>query len=124
MQSDGLWLDVEDAAKLQSALEALETLAARSGYALGREVAVMKQGVAAFLGRVAGRADATTRPPVTQIRDADGELIDVEEAARMLGLTADALRKACRTGRYASVARKVRGRWMIPAADVSAEGAA
>ena len=39
--------------------------------------------------------------------DPEDEWIDTATAAEHLGLTEDAVRKACRTGRFTGVARKI-----------------
>lgn len=120
-------LSASEAAALQVSLETLERFAAQRGCLLSRDVAVLKRDLAAFVGRAARHVDATTRLPHGEGRqdDDDEQLIDTAEAARVLGITEDSVRKRCRTGIFMTAARQVRGRWMIPMSDVeSAERSA
>lgn len=112
-------MPVEEAALVQASIEQLERVAVRQGSLVSRDLAVLKSDLAAFVGRAAGRADTTMRPPSPV--DGDDVLIGTEEVARMTGTTEDAVRKACRKGRYANAAKKIRGRWYLPAVDVIAE---
>lgn len=119
---DLIGLVQEEAALVVAALERLEQLAAAGGGHLGMELARVKMELAAWVAsRVEGRAGATTRPAgATEVHTAGEELITTEEAARMLGVSSDAVRKSCRAGRWAGAARKVRGAWLIEAEAVEA----
>ncbi|GAB7069785.1 hypothetical protein H7J06_15615 [Mycobacterium hodleri] len=120
MRDDLLVLDVHDAARQLAALETLERLTAARGGRILADVARDKQMFARFIAtRVAARDDARTRgldgPAAHDAR------MDSRTAAECLGITEGAVRLACRSGRYAGVAGKKRGRWSIPVADVDAE---
>lgn len=125
MRGDLLTLVPEEAALLQSALETLERWAVARGYPLAPDLALIKRDLASYVAsRAPGRVGATTRLERESVPHPGGErFVDTEEAALMLGLSSDALRKACRAGRFAGVARKSRGRWMILASVVEAEAA-
>lgn len=105
---------------MQAALEDLERRTLRDGVPLPMVYARMKSDMAEFVGRVRGRGDTTTRPVSAAVLDAGDELLTVEEVASMAGITCDAVRKACRQGRFALAARKVCGAWRIPRADALA----
>jgi hypothetical protein len=117
MRDDLLVLDPVEVAWFVSALEFLEKLAIRARMALPPAVAAQKSALTQHLSRVGGRVDTTTRP-ITEL-DSHTE-IDASEAAERLGISADAMRKACRSGRFGGVARKHHGRWFIPLADIEA----
>lgn len=112
-------LTVEEAALLQVALETLERWSAAKGAALSGEVAMLKLNLATFVGRAVGDVEATMRPDLAR-GPHDEDFMDSKEAARVLGLTVGAVAKRCRTGVFGGVARRERGRWLIPAADVLA----
>ena len=120
MRDDQLVLNAADVAWFVSALEFLEKLAIRARMGLPPSVAATKNVLAQHLSRVGGRADATPRPVVSRVVDPEDEWIDTATAAEHLGLTEEAVRKACRTGRFTGVARKHHGRWCIPQADIEA----
>lgn len=112
-------LSVKEAALAQAACEEVERVAVRQGSLVSRDLAVLKNELAAFVGRATGRADTAMRPPSPA--SGDDVLVGTEEVARMTGTTEDAVRKACRHGRYRFAAKKIRGRWYLPAVDVLAE---
>lgn len=117
MRDDGLWLDYNEVVWFAAALDEMARYAARAGSVLPPSVITVRAELHAFLSsRASGRGDATTRPLVELMADPDE--VDARNAAERLGLTPDAIRKACRAGRFKEVARKRRGRWMIPAEDV------
>lgn len=120
MRGDFFCLDVREAAITQAAIEHVERDLIRDGVPLPLEYARLKGDLAEFVGRVRSRADTTTRPVSAAVPDAGDELLTPEEVAELLGITTDAVRKAFRTGRFALAARKVRGQWQIPRADVLA----
>lgn len=118
MRDDGLWLDADDVEFYAGVLTVLDTLLKRLGYNGSDQTRVVRSRLEAFLnGRADGHAAVTTRPPLAEVPDADH--MDANEAAGQLGVTAGAVRKACRTGRFQGVARKQRGRWMIPADELT-----
>ncbi|CAN5407689.1 hypothetical protein BH09ACT7_BH09ACT7_05040 [soil metagenome] len=121
MRSD-LALDDGEVAWFVSALEELERLSARQGRPLHASVGLRKRDLVSYLAsRAPGRVDTTTRPLPGLVTETDEE-IDTTEAADLLGLTEGAVQKRCRPGgQFAGVARKHRGHWMIPVADVEAE---
>ncbi|CQD21608.1 Helix-turn-helix domain protein [Mycolicibacterium conceptionense] len=121
IEIEGLVLEPSDAEALQIALERYERKVARDGARLSRQLARIKMDLAAFVSRAGSRVDTTTRPAHGTGCDPDGELfIDTAEAAKMLGITEDAVRRRCRSGIFVNVAKRVRGRWMVPSADVEA----
>ncbi|MFL0288803.1 hypothetical protein ACJH6H_26530 [Mycobacterium sp. SMC-21] len=117
MRSDGLWLDTEDVAFFAGALALLAELVKQRGQLIPPEVVEAQRKLNQFLkSRIDVLGDTTLRPPAGWLLDAD--VVDVSAAAEQLGVTPDAVRKACRGGRFKRVAQKELGRWMIPAADV------
>ncbi|OBB33060.1 hypothetical protein A5792_11565 [Mycolicibacterium peregrinum] len=117
MRDDGLWLDADDVEFFAGALLLLDTWAKRLGYNTSQQTQSVRTRLTEFLeSRAAGRADATVRPLSGVVADAG--VVDATEAAEHLGLTPDAVRKACRTGRFAGVAQKRLGRWTIPATEL------
>lgn len=93
----------------------------RDGLPLPLEVARLKGDLAEYVGRARGRADTTIRPDSGGMTDANEEqLLSVEEAAGLMGISADGIRKSCRRGKLALAARKIRGQWWIPRPDVLA----
>lgn len=116
---DTLSLVPEEVAWFVSALDVLEALAAKLNQPVHPSVAPVKRDLARYLEtRAPARADARTRGLLGMV--AHDEVMTDKAAAR-LGLTEDAVRLACRTGRFVGVARKQRGRWVIPAVVVEAE---
>lgn len=117
MRDDGLWLDASDVELFAGALKLLDWLLKKRDHTMPPDVAVAQRKLEEFIAsRVESRADATTRPMADWMVDAD--LVDSTVAAQRLGLTPGAVRKACRSGRLQSVARKQLGHWMIPAAHI------
>lgn len=116
MRDDVLVVGAEDATWLIAALAMLEQLVARAGHPPVPSLGEKRRVLAEFVGRVDGHADATTRPGSGALaHDSDIDaLLSTEEVSSMLNVTADAVRKACRTGRFAYVARRAGGRWWIP----------
>lgn len=125
MRDDCLVFDDDDANWVALSIRLLEALAAESckrgaPVRLGADHYHRRDKLQGWLAsRAAGRAQTTKRPATGAT--ADDEFIDTSEAARRLGMTADAVAKRCRTGQFKYVARKVRGAWMVPAADIDAE---
>jgi len=121
VREDGLWLEYREVVWFAGALDMLAKYAKRAGCAVPSSVISVRAHLDTYLGsRTHGRGDATTRPAAELL--VHPEDVDANEASERLGITADAVRKACRTGRFAAVARKQRGQWRLPAADVEAEG--
>lgn len=116
MRDDVMVIDADDAIWLVAALSLLEELVKRRGHPPVVSLDEKKQTLTAFLRRVDGRADTTMRPDSAALaHDSDIDvLLGTEEAAGVLGLSADAVRKACRSGRFAHLARRSGGRWWIP----------
>lgn len=115
MRSDGMWIDAAEVAWFAAALDTLVKFAGRAGCVVPPSVRPMREQLQTFLdGHAGGGVDATSGLSPGAVFDSDGQWIDAGEVADMLDLTASAVRKACRTGRFAGVARKHRGRWWIP----------
>ncbi|ALI26566.1 hypothetical protein XA26_27260 [Mycolicibacterium fortuitum] len=109
-------MDPAEVVWFAAALDLLVKYSKRAGCVVPSSVPTVRSELQTFLdSRADSLADATTRPPRVAVLHPDGEWIDVEEAAQMLGVSADAVRKSCRTGRFVGVARKWRGRWLVPA---------
>jgi hypothetical protein len=119
VRDDVLVLDAADAALLVAALERLERLAVHRGSPIEASVVRVKRELTQYLTRVATRADARTRVPFGVAGNDD--FVDIATAAQRIGISEDALRLACRSGRFAGVAQRHNGRWQIPAADVAAD---
>lgn len=113
-RDDVLVLDAVSAAWVLAGLELLEELVVRRGWALDASVPAVQTRLREFLGRAAGRADTTKRPSAVPISDDGRGYVDATRAGELLGISADAVRKACRGGRFQGVARKTRGQWLIP----------
>lgn len=119
MRDEGLWLDPTEVVWFAAALDHLVKYSKRAGCVVPPSVPRVRSELQTFLESHADSlADATTRPSSVSVLHPDGEWIDTEEVARMLGVTAGAVRKACRQGRFAAIARRHRGRWWLPAAAV------
>lgn len=120
IRTDGVWFDAKDVEWLVAVLNMLTVTADRAGFTVPSSIPPVHQALQGFLdGRAGGSGGATTEPVVLALPDSDGQWIDAEEVARMLDVTVDAVRKSCRQGRFAIVARKHRGRWWIPADSVT-----
>lgn len=117
MRDEGLWLEPEEVAWFSAALETLTKYAGMARCSVPPSVPPMRVALESFLaGRAGSRLNATTRLLADLLADPDE--VDAAEAADRLGVTVDAVRKACRSGRFRGVARKHRGRWMIPTVDI------
>lgn len=122
---DGLILEENEVAFHAAVFEVAERCARELGRPITPLVGLRRKDLQAWLDvrRADGRDDATTRllAEVMAHDEDEDELIDTEEAARVLGISVGAVAKRCRRGgMFAAVAHQSRGRWLIPRADVQA----
>ncbi|WP_145964795.1 helix-turn-helix domain-containing protein [Rhodococcus rhodochrous] len=112
----GVLISSAEVEQLVSIIDLVERMARQRNHRLGPETAALRAKLTAARG-VLDDADATTPRPrgisvLDRVYDPEEAMVDVEEAARLMGMTPNGVRAALRRG--ALEGSKHAGSWYIP----------